>query len=205
MKLNDYINHSGDVGNDRELLVRLSSGHEPSFGVIYNRYWKMVYHAANKMLQSPSQAQDVVQEVFSTIWAQRQNFAEVENLEAYIRAMARNRIYSELRAWSKEQRNIESYVSQAPTSVDDCDFAILNVQNEQLLEEILNLLPPRQREVFTLSRKEGLSHEQIAEMLNVSSGTVKNHMVRALQTIRAHMEPHLGIRPLHLILFLLFQ
>jgi RNA polymerase sigma-70 factor (family 1) len=192
MKLNDRTYHLGKVDDDRDLLVKLSKGQERAFAAIYNKYWRMVYQAAEKFLQSPNLAQDVVQEVFSTIWIQRQEFTEVENLEAYLRTMAKNRIYSELRAWSKEKRNLEGYLIQAETSVDDSDFSILDSQNERLLEEILSLLPPRQQEVFNLARKEGLSHEKIAERLHVSNGTVKNHMVRALQTIRMHLAPHMN-------------
>lgn len=204
MKLNDFLHRPGDIDSEADLLTSLAAGHEPSFALIYDKYWKMVYQTANKLLQSSSLAQDIVQDVFSTVWVQRREVQHVANLEAYIRTMARNRIYSEFRAWSKERANLENYTHQLPTSVDDCDFNLLNRQNEQLLEQILHTLPPRQKEVFTLARKEGLSHEQIAEKLNLSSGTVKNHMVRALQTIRMHLESSLSLKVTSLIAFLLF-
>lgn len=204
MKLNDFLHRPGNTHSEADLLARLALGHEPSFALIYHQYWKMVYQAASKLLQSSGLAQDIVQDVFSTIWIQRREVQHVANLEAYIRTMARNRIYSEFRAWSKERVSLENYIHQVPTSVDDCDFDILNRQNEQLLEQILHTLPPRQKEVFTLARKEGLSHEQIAEKLNLSLGTVKNHMVRALQTIRVHLESSLSVKVTSLIIFLLF-
>jgi RNA polymerase sigma-70 factor (family 1) len=194
------LRRDDDGLNEKALLVQLASGHEPAFEIIYNTYWKMVYHAADRFLHSSVLAQDVVQDVFSTIWLQRKEFVKVENLEAYLKVMARNKIYSELRSWSREQKNKEEYIGQSDTFVDNCDFPILNDQNEQLLEEVLNMLPPRQKEVFVLARREGLSHDQIAEKLNVSNGTVKNHMVRALQSIRHHLAPHVNSL-LNLILF----
>jgi RNA polymerase sigma-70 factor (family 1) len=194
MRLNKKIYRLEDVDDDRAILAKLSEGHEQAFAVIYNKYWKMVYHTADKFLQSSTHAQDVVQEVFSTIWSQRQDFGDVENLQAYIRTMTRNRIYSELRVWSREKKDREAYLVQTETSVNDSDFNILDSQNEQLLEQILHSLPPRQQEVFNLARKEGLSHEKIAEKLNLSTGTVKNHMVRALNAIRSQITPHLSTK-----------
>lgn len=190
--------------DEKTLLVKLSLGHESAFAAIYDRYWKMVYGTAERFLQSSTHAQDIVQEVFTSVWTHRAEFVEVENLEAYIKTMARNRIYSELRLAIREEKNKTSYLFSVETSVNNCDFSILNDQNEQLLEGIVNQLPPRQQEIFNLARKEGLSHDKIAERLNVSNGTVKNHMVRALQTIRSYLMPQLNSNLTLLIAWLVF-
>ena len=181
----------GIQAGDQALLLRLAAGHEPAFRQVYDRYWKMVYRTAERFLASDILAQDVVQEVFSTIWVHRTEAAAIGNLEAYLKTVAKNKIYSELRKWSRERKNQEAYLGGSEVSVANGDFALLEDENEQRLAEVLELLPPRQREVFLLARQEGLSHEKIAERLNVSAGTVKNHMVRALQSIRQQMAPHL--------------
>lgn len=173
------------------VLQQLSEGSETAFRNIYERFHATVYRSAERFLQDSDLAEDVVQEVFSTVWVRRSEMPGVRNLEAYIRIVAKNQIYTFLRALSYEHRQMAAYISTADQSISDCDFSILDDQNEQLLESILSSLPERQQEIFKLSRNEGLSHDRIALQLNISPGTVKNHLVRALQVIRQRISPHI--------------
>lgn len=181
------------------VLGRLSEGSEDAFRMIYELYHARVYRVAERFLQNHFLAQDVVQEVFSSIWAHRKEMTKIHNLEAYIRTTARNHIYTFLRKISYEEKQRAVYLRATESSVNNCDFGLLNDQNEQLLSKILSNLPVRQQEVFNLSRNEGLSHDHIAERLNISQGTVKNHMVRALQTIKQQLSPYLDSNFIFLI------
>jgi RNA polymerase sigma-70 factor (ECF subfamily) len=73
------------------------------------------------------------------------------------------------------------------------DEPLLESQYTELLQEAVSLLPPQQQQVFRLAKVEGLSHEAIAAQLNISRLTVKTHMAKALQSIRNHLRPHLGM------------
>lgn len=183
-------------------MLRLSEGSEEAFSKIYDRYHGKVFRAAERFLQCSSLAQDVVQEVFSTIWIRRAEMNNIRNLEAYIKTVSKNQIYTFLRELSYEEKQKAVYLRVTESSVNDCDFAILENQNEELLKKILDGLPLRQQEIFHLSRNEGLSHDHIAERLNISQGTVKNHLVRALQTIRQQLSAYVDF-PLFLFLFLI--
>lgn len=173
------------------LLRRLSEDDELAFQAIYERYHALIHRTANRFLQSATLADDVVQEVFSSVWQHRKKMVEVVNLDAYIKTVAKNQVYSLLRELSYEQKKKAAYINTAEQSIDNSDFAIIDDQNERLLEQIINSLPVRQKEVFSLSRHEGLSHDHIAEKLNISQGTVKNHMVRALQTIKLRLSSYI--------------
>lgn len=185
--------------DDQTLLLELSEGSEQAFRVIYERYQGGIYRTAYRFLQTPDLAEDVVQEVFSSVWTHRYEFSEVRNLDAFIKTIARNAIYSALRKLSYEQRNISTYSYTVNDSIEDTDFNLQDTENQQLLNQIINSLPGRQQEIFYLSRHEGLSHEHIAQKLNISPGTVKNHLVRALQTIREQLAPHIEGSSLTLI------
>lgn len=176
-----------------ELLRQLSEGSETAFRLIYNSYWKTVYRTAERYLRDQSLAQDVVQEVFVAFWDKRASFDHIENLESYLVVMTQHYTYRQLRKWAKESRNHEAYLSESPTpSHNDSEDVLLSKQYEELLTKAIDSLPPQQKQVFLLSREEGLSHEAIAERLQISQGTVKNHMVRALSTIRGLLAPHIN-------------
>nr|WP_295924455.1 sigma-70 family RNA polymerase sigma factor [uncultured Dyadobacter sp.] len=187
--------------DETEVLRSLAEGDEVAFKQVYNRYWKSVYKVALRYLQSEDLAQDVVQEVFSAFWYRRTEFTQIRNIESYLVVMAQNHTYKELRKWAAEQKNNQKYVSNLEIVTDNSDHKVLTNQYEALLAEAVRLLPPQQQQVFQLAKKEGLSHEAIAAKLNLSQGTVKNHMVRALRFIRHYLAPHVGIYLIFCMLF----
>lgn len=82
-------------------------------------------------------------------------------------------------------------LKKQPFSVDDSEYLIRQHQCQKILEKAISLLPPQQRQVYTLSKIEGLSHESIAAEMQLSKLTVKTHMARALQFIRKYLNAHL--------------
>jgi RNA polymerase sigma-70 factor (family 1) len=185
------INYS--LSEISEILRRLSEGDESAFRDIYNRYWKSVYKTADRYLQDKDLAQDIVQEVFASLWQKRESFGHVENLESYLVVVTQNFTYKQIKKSIAESRNYKIYLSGIdPESNNNIEDALLSKQYETLLQQAIDLLPPQQRQVFLLAREEGLTHEAIATRLNISQGTVKNHMVRALGTIRTYLAPHIS-------------
>ncbi len=183
----------GNSFDEAQILYRLSTGDESAFRWVYDRYWKRVFRAAERYLQSRDLAQDVVQEVFSALWYKRETFTHIRNLESYLITVTRNHTYKELQKWASEMRHNEVYASLHSNVTDDSDHVILADQYEALFSEAVNLLPPQQKQVFQLAKIDGLTHEAIARRLNLSQGTVKNHMVRALRFIRRYLAPHVNI------------
>lgn len=178
--------------DESEMLRRLSAGDESAFRQVYDRYWKGVFRAARRYLRSDDLAQDVVQEVFSSVWHRRDTFEHILNLESYLITIAHNHTYRELKKWASESKHQQAYAALLDVSADNVDHALLEEQYEKLLEEAIDLLPPQQKLVFRLAKVEGLTHEAIARRLNLSQGTVKNHMVRALQFLRQYLGPHVA-------------
>lgn len=179
--------HSGDI------LQRLSVGDEGAFRIIYDTYWKVVYHAANRYLHAPDLAQDVVQDVFCTLWSKRDQFLHVKSLESYLVTMTHHQVYALFRKWATETRSCKTYLESQNQAASETDFSIRSQQSEDILQELVDRLPSQQKLVFKMSRDEGMTHEAIARELNLSQGTVKNHMVRALQFLRQNLAPHIGV------------
>ena len=176
-----------------ELLRRLSEGDERAFRLIYNSYWKSVYRTAERYLRDSELAQDVVQEVFAGFWNKRDSFEHVENLESYLVVTTQHFTYRQLRKLAAESKNFEAYQSElSDVSNNEIEDMLLSKQYDELLAKAIEGLPPQQKQVFKLSREEGLSYEAIAARLQISQGTVKNHMVRALNTLRNVLAPHIN-------------
>jgi len=185
--------------NENELAARLAAGDEAAFAQLYNRYWNKIYSLALIYLKSVELAEDAVQEAFLKLWARREQIAKVENLEAFIFIMGRNQIIDFLK---NKTKNLTFYQGTDDWLPDDLllpryadDFR----QLQKKIADTIEKLPPQQKNIFRMSREEGLNHEQIAQKLGIEKTTVKNHIVRALHTLRTMLHEHE-----RLLLFLFF-
>jgi RNA polymerase sigma-70 factor (family 1) len=176
--------------DQQQLLKQIANGDQVAFEQFYNIHWSRIYSLALTYLKSSVQAQDVVQEVFLKIWVKRQNLSHVENPASYVYIMGRNEIINALKKkisldWLTEE--------QAELIPDNFMLPHQEIDLKQLQQNIgraIDNLPDRQKLIFKLSREEGLNHEQIAARLGIEKSTVKNHIVRALNTLRSNLQLH---------------
>jgi RNA polymerase sigma-70 factor (family 1) len=170
--------------------VQLAQGNESAFRQIYDRYWHSIYKVARRYTKSPALAEDIVQEVFSTLWDKRTEFTAVNHLEAYLVTIARNLTYKTMRRLAFEETQKNKFLSSQEFTDNTFEDHLLEKQYEQLVEQAVSLLPSQQKTVFHMARVDGLSHDDIARQLNISRLTVKTHMAKALQFIRHYLQPH---------------
>lgn len=186
--------------SDTTLINLLQEGNEEAFAEIYNRYWKRVYFLAFKYTKSPQIAQDLVQDVFLKVWINRKNYVHVKEFKSYLIVAARNQIISAL-------RNKVFYESIESIEIIEEEILLPEKQlsykeSVVFLNEAIEMLTPRQKNIYQLSRNEGLKYEEIAKEMGISVSTVKNHMTKAIQFIRNHLtDKH--VHPIILILILL--
>jgi len=175
-----------------EVLLQLTEGNESAFKQIYDRYWLGIYKTVKRYTKSQEVAEDIVQEIFTTLWNNRTHFTEVINIEYYLITMAKNLTYKTLRkmAFEKEVRNHWSEEGLRKENVEN--DAVLDQQYAQLIQHAVGLLPSQQKQIFQLAKVEGLSHKDIAVQLKISHLTVKTHMAKALRAIRHYLQPHLS-------------
>ena len=122
------------------------------------------------------------------VWLRREKMPEVLNFGAYVNGMARKQIYDAYRRKSAFVEMIDDF--SYPGQVDNATERIMQErEHERLLQEALRGLPDHQREIFQLAREEGLSHEAIAQRMNLSRLAVKAHMKRILRFLRTRLEP----------------
>src|SRR5690554_4277326 len=150
-------------------------------------YEKRIYAFFLKNTKLPTTAEDLTQDVLMKLWIRRKSLENVQNMDGYVFGIAKNHVIDHLRKAKTDRKYRDALERemniQQPLALEN----IIYKDYKGILEGLLEELPPRQKEIFLLSRMKGLSHEEIADQLNISSKTVRNHLFLALKHICAHM------------------
>lgn len=174
-----------DVQNqisDILLLQQMEQGSTRSFDVLFEKYWQQAYSDAYKRLKSHDDAKDIVQEVFTHIWINRQT-THIENLPAYLHVAIRNRV---LRFISK-QKTTHSFFEILDTIAEKnscADSPLLWKEFMKAYEQLLQALPPKRQMIFRLRYEENLSTKSISDQMRISRKTVQNQLGKAVETLR---------------------
>lgn len=173
---------------DTALVNLLKKGEEGAFNALYQRHWAVLYQQVYRILRDDDECKDVVQEVFSNLWLKRGQLTENTNIGAYLYVQGRNRVFNIIakqRVRRDYVNSIAQFMEQADiNTVDLLEAKEIAVRVEQEIQE----LPSRMREIFILSRKEGHSHKEIAEVLGLSEQTVKKQVQNALKIIKPKLQ-----------------
>lgn len=173
------------------LRDRLGSGDAHAFEHIFRRLSTPIFRFVCSMVQDEALARDLTQDTFAKLWAIRDRMDTVDSLRAYVFQMARNRVYNQRRD-EKVRRDTQADLKKthsnsslpAPDNTLDADML------QSLLTQWMEELPARQREALTLRRQENLTHEEIADVMEISPKTVNNHLVRAMKQLRQRLHEH---------------
>lgn len=173
------------------LRDRLGRGDEAAFERIFRRLSASVFRFVCGMVQDETLAHDLTQDTFAKLWEIRDRMDEVEALRPYVFQMARNRVYNQQReAQTRREHDADLrkfHKSASPSSpVHDADASVLRTALEKWIDE----LPDRQQEALCLRRQEHLSHDEIAEVMEISPNTVNNHIVRAMKHLRTRLQEY---------------
>ena len=155
---------------------------------LIEEYYPRVYAFVLTHVKSEAMAKDVTQDVFLQLIKRKSRLSEIDHLESYIFTMTRNAVYRHFRNMKHNQELKVELLNSMASTIFDGESELESRELEQYMYAFVNELPERQKEIFHLSREEGLTHQQIAEKLNISPHTVKNHMVQALKTLRSGLE-----------------
>ena len=185
---------------EHEVLNELAQGNQAAFKQVYNLYWYSIYKTARRYTRSEALAEDIVQEIFETLWSKRSNFREVIHLEYYLITMTKNLTYRTLRRIAFEEAAKNKLPAEGMCETEG-ENHLLDEQYDQLLRQAVGLLPMQQKQVFQLAKVDGLSHSDIASQLKISPLTVKAHMAKALRFIRHYLQPHVDTYLLCAVLF----
>lgn len=171
---------------EKALLAGVARGDEDAFRTLFHRYRQGVFDVALKLLSSSSRAEDALQDIFLKIWLNREKLPGIHHFTAYLHTVTHNHLYNALRRQAREEVFLHQLT--LPDAAEEDFLSPLSLQQlRETLQKVMSTLTPQQKRVFELSRLEGLRHEEIAQLLDISRETVKKHISEALRVVRQKM------------------
>lgn len=187
-----------DFTKNSELIKSLKSGDEKAYMFLLDKYHRRLYAYAMNLVNDRTLAEDIVQNVFLKTWQYRKKL----NTEFSIQSFLYKSIYNEFVNSYKKDKSVMMLQMKYYESLAE----VVENSDDKIIEKMINLvsneiekLPPKCKEIFSLSKKEGLSNIEIAEYLNISPKTVEAQITKAFSVLRISLK-----EKYHAILFLVF-
>jgi RNA polymerase sigma-70 factor (family 1) len=187
--------------DEGDLLKGLQEGRSNAFLELYTKYHPALYHYVLRFVKVPAIAEDILQEVFLTIWRIRKTVDPDLSFRAYLYRISRNIVFKLMKKAASDENLRLKLMRQLQQNVTDSDVKLLWHEYEETFYDAVAQLPLQRQKVFRLCREEGKTYEQVAAELGISRNTVKEHMVKAMKSIKEYFHQHCDIS-LSCIIFL---
>lgn len=184
--------------SDQDLVEQIKAGEEAPIEVLLGRYQDKVYRLALSFTKNPADAEEVLQDVFLTVYRKIASFEGRSAFSTWLYRITVNTALMKLRGRGPAQESIDEYLPQftkdgrhARMVVDFTDGPeklLLRKEREQVLREAIEALPPDYKVVLVLRDLEGLSNEEVAEVVGASVLAVKARLHRARLALRGRLE-----------------
>ena len=172
---------------DHKLMARVSSGDREAFGTIVRGHQERMQRFAWRMLGDRDAASDVVQEAFVRVWQSRASYAPTASLSCFLLRVVRNACIDHIRASKKwDSVRIDDDV---PLNGPSCEALAESSVLHDAIGQVLLRIPEIQRVIFVLSEYEGLSYQEIAEVVGCPYGTVASRKYAAVEALRTQLRP----------------
>lgn len=168
---------------NEEVLARIRAGDQAAFEHLFRTWYARLARYASALTGGSDTAEDVVQDVLVAVWSRRETLPEVGAVPSYLHRAVRNRALNHLRQQRTRGRWLAAQ-DPDPALPPVAESALIGADAARRVAVALRALAPRSREVFLLSRDQGLTYPAIAETLGISVKTVETLMSRALRSLR---------------------
>ena len=158
--------------NEKEILLRLSEGDEKAFRHIFRTYYSKIKSFSYGFLKDGDEAEELTQMIFIKLWEKKEAFASVNNFDSYMFTLSKYTLLNYIEAAPD--------VSDTTTPYDE----IVANDLKLLVDLTVSEMPPQRKQIFHLSRQEGLTNDEIAVKLGIQKKTVENHLNLALKELR---------------------
>lgn len=185
---------------DENILPMLRKGDESAFELVFKTFYSRLYAFSKEYVVDSSVAENIIQDTFMSLWNKRTELKDDTNLNAYLYTIVKNfslkylrhvtvsTAYKEYEKARKAELNLNL---EALNELETSDLAVKEI--EQIIDETLNELPSRCREVFEMSRFSGLKNREIADELGITEKAVEANISRALKALKISLKDYLPL------------
>lgn len=171
---------------EQKYVRRLKDGESKAFDFLFIQYYPQLKRFFLGFIKDEELANDMAQDVFFKIWVNRKTISKVDSFNRYLFKMARNMIYDHFdhelvkENYEHKERERTEYLYS-----DILEEEIYAQELSLLIDIAIEKMPPQRKQIFILSRKKGLSNDEIAKQLNINKRTVENHISLAIKELKA--------------------
>ena len=171
-----------------DLLLSIKNGDVDAYVLLYDLYKDPLMRYALQRLGDADAAEDIVQDLFMYIWSNREQLPEIQNINGYLLQATRNRVLHNLQKKKSETAYLDAqqFFNQLHTAPIEPN--LFEKELHDFIQQEIARLPDKMREVFKLSREEGLSHKQIAAITGTSEQTIAKQISNALRILRSKIK-----------------
>ena len=179
-----------DKSEDSQLLERVRHSDPEAFRSLFEKYQPILFRNVLHSVLDTDTAHDIVQETFVRVWDHRASLQPNLPLLAYLFRISRNLVRDRAKH-SAVRKKFEADMPDTPQTDNPEESLHAKILEEKLEEAVRTQLPAKCREIFLLSRMEGMSHAEISERLDISIKTVENQITRGLKILRKKLRAYL--------------
>ncbi len=187
--------------DEKALLEGLRGGDASAFEQLYRKFSKQIYWKLLKMVKESDQADDILQDLFIKVWERREQIDTSHSFGAFLHRIAQRMVVDHYRKVSIITKSHLFIQENSTELISPTEDHLDNKETEELLNKAINSLSPQRKQAFRLCRIDGKSHKEAAELMNISTNTIKNHLVSATKQIKSYLdESHASYEGLALLI-----
>lgn len=171
---------------DQELTALLKAGDAAAFSELFDRYNRLLFVHAFRIIGDEEQARDLVQDVFVALWDRHSELSTEGNLASFLYTTIRNKVFNAIEHRKVADKYLQSLKEAFARGEEKTDHLLRSRQLEAIIEREIANLPEHLRKTFELRRK-GLSHKEIAEQQDISEKTARNQVSKSLKILRTKL------------------
>jgi len=182
--MRDYSSYS-----DPELTRLLRDGEESAFLELYNRYKLRITGNLMKLLKSEDLVEELLQNLFMKLWDTRALVDPEKSFRSYLFRIAENMVMDVFRQAASDKRMQLKLMNAQTEAYSHIEEKIFSKEENELLQQVINQLPPMRKQVFMLCKLEGKSYKEVSELLGISHSTINDHLLKANRFLKQQLNP----------------
>ncbi len=188
---------------EKDLVILLTRSDEASFEELYHLYSPRLLGYLITLVKSETFAGELLQDTFIKLWDNRENIDPNQSFRSYLFRIAENIVYDFFRKAARDKKLQAQLINSASRHYSHVEENICSREEVQILHEVIDLLPPRRRQIYELVKIEERSYEEVSRLMKISISTISDHIVKANKFILKQLSTSEITTIIFFILFLL--